>query len=71
MIGIAIQILWLLFGAICCAGVVWLFIYGVKRFIYDIQPNLEAGIWFLFLLLLIIAALTMFASGSIHVPSFR
>lgn len=71
MIGTAIQVLWLLFGAICLAGVVWLFIFGVKTFIYDIPAKLESGIWFLFLLLLIIAALTIFASGSLHVPSFR
>jgi hypothetical protein len=71
MIGLAIQVLWLLFGAICLAGVLWLFIYGVRAFIYDIPARLEQGIWFLFLLLLIIAALTMFAGGSLHVPSFR
>ena len=71
MINLAIQVLWLLFGAICLAGVLWLFIYGIKAFVYDIPPRLEQGIWFLFLLLLIIAALTMFAGGGFHAPSFR
>jgi hypothetical protein len=71
MISLAISVLWLLFGAICLAGVLWLFIFGVRTFIYDIPARLEQGIWFLFLLLLIIAALTMFAGGGFHAPSFR
>ena len=68
MAGIAISLLWLLIGAIILAGVIWLVLYGVKTFITAIPAKLEQGIWFIFLLLLIIYAITAFASGSLPNP---
>ena len=66
MAGLAISLLWLLIGAIVLAGVIWLVLYGIKNFITAIPAKLEQGIWFIFLLLLIIYAITAFATGNIH-----
>jgi hypothetical protein len=63
MIALAIQVLWFLIGAIALCGVVWLVLYGIKAFIYDLPARLEQGIWFIVLLLVIIAALTILAGG--------
>jgi hypothetical protein len=41
-------------------------LYSVKNFITPIPAKLEQGIWFIFLLLLIIYAITAFATGSVH-----
>lgn len=68
MAGIAISLLWLLIGAIILAGVIWLVLYGVKNFICPIPAKLEQGIWFIFLLLLIIYAITAFVSGGVPHP---
>jgi hypothetical protein len=68
MINLAIQILWLLIGIICLAGVIWLVLYGIKTFVVDIPPRLEQGIWFIVLLLVIIGALTLLAGGGFHAP---
>lgn len=68
MAGIAISLLWLLIGAIILAGVIWLVLYGVKNFITPIPAKLEQGIWFIFLLLLIIYAITAFVSGGVPHP---
>jgi hypothetical protein len=69
MAGIAISLLWLLIGAIILAGVICLVLYGVKTFITPIPPRLEQGIWFIFLLLLIIYAITAFVSGRFRIHS--
>lgn len=69
MIAIAIEVLWLLIGAICLAGVVWLVLYGVNNFITPIPGQIEKGIWFVVLLLIIIGALTLLAGGSLR-PSW-
>jgi hypothetical protein len=66
MAGFAISLLWLLIGAIILAGVIWLVLYGIKTFITPIPPKLEQGIWFIFLLLIIIYAITAFTTGSIR-----
>jgi hypothetical protein len=71
MIPLAIDILWLLIGIICLAGVVWLVLYGIKTFVTPIPARLEQGIWFIVLLLCIIGALSLLAGGSFHAPSFR
>ena len=64
MANIAIELLWVLFWIVVCAGVLWLFIYGIKTFIYAaFPPKLEQGVWFLFLILCIIAVITIFAGG--------
>ena len=73
MIALAIQILWLLIGMICLAGVIWLVLYGIKTFITPIPARLEQGIWFIVLILIIIAALTILAGGGgsfFHGPRF-
>jgi hypothetical protein len=64
MLNLAINALWFLIGAVCLAGVIWIVLYGVKEFIYAIPARLEQGIWFIFLLLLIIGALSLLAGGS-------
>jgi hypothetical protein len=69
MIAIAIEVLWLLIGAICLAGVIWLVLYGIKNFITPIPDRIEQGIWFIVLLLIIIGALTLLAGGSLR-PAF-
>ena len=62
MAGIAVALLWLLIGAICLAGVYLLF-YGVENFITPIPERLKQGIWFIFLILIIIY-LIMALTGS-------
>lgn len=68
MIPLAISILWLLIGIICLAGVVWLVLYGIKKFVTPIPERLEQGIWFIILLLCIIGALTLLAGGAFNGP---
>ena len=70
MINIAIEVLWLLIGAICLAGVIWLVLYGISTFITPIPTRIEQGIWFIVLLLIIIGALTLLAGGSLR-PSWH
>jgi hypothetical protein len=66
MINIAIEIIWLLIGAICLAGVIWLVLYGINTFVTPIPDRLQQGIWFIVLLLIIIGALTLLAGGSLR-----
>lgn len=68
MIALAIQVLWLLIGIICLAGVVWLVLYGIKKFVTPVPERLEQGIWFIVLLLIIIGALSLLAGGGVHAP---
>ena len=68
MIPLAIQILWLLIGIICLAGVIWLVLYGIKTFVTPIPARLEQGIWFIVLLLCLIGALTLLAGGGFNSP---
>lgn len=70
MIALAINILWLLIGIICLCGVVWLVLYGLKTIAgVPIPPRLEQGIWFIILILIVIGALSLLATGSFHGPS--
>ena len=73
MIDLAISLLWLLIGIICLAGVVWLVLYGIKTFVTPIPARLEQGIWFVILLLIIIAVLGLLAGegGGLRLPRFR
>jgi uncharacterized membrane protein len=71
MLALAIQVLWFLFGLICLCGVVALVLYGINTFVYPMPARLVQGIWFLVLLLAVIAILTVFAGGGIHSLSFR
>lgn len=70
MIALAINVLWFLIGAIALCGVVWLVLYGINEFIYTLPPRLVQGIWFIVLLLVLIALLTVLSGGG-HLPSFR
>jgi hypothetical protein len=65
MAAMAVELLWLLIYAIIFAGVVWLIIYGINQFIQQIPPRVEQGIWFIVLLLVIIAFVTVIAGGSV------
>jgi hypothetical protein len=63
MAAIAINLLWLLIGAICLAGVIYLVLYGINNFITPIPARIEQGIWFIFLLLIIIYGITALMGG--------
>ena len=69
MIGLAIQVLWLLIGAIVLCGVVYLVLYGLKNIAgVPIPARVEQGIWFIIMILILIGVLTMLAGGSVMVP---
>jgi hypothetical protein len=68
MAGIAVSLLWLLIGAICLAGVIYLVLYGINKFITQIPPLIEQGIWFIFLLLIIIYAIGALFGGGTGLP---
>jgi len=71
MIGLAIQVLWLLIGAIVLCGVVWLVLYGLKTIAgVPIPARVEQGIWFIIMILILIGVLTMLAGGSLVMPHF-
>jgi glucan phosphoethanolaminetransferase (alkaline phosphatase superfamily) len=75
MSAIILGLLWALFWCIVLAGVVYLVLYGINKFIYELPEKLVQGVWFLFLLLCIIALVTVFAGGgggsATFVPHFR
>ena len=68
MPAIAVQLLWLVIGAIMLAGAIWLVLYGIKTFITPVPAKLEQGIYFIFLLLIIIYAITAFVGGGVPHP---
>jgi hypothetical protein len=66
MISLAVEVLWLLIGAIIFCGVIWLVLYGLKNIAgVPIPVRLEQGIWFIVLILILIACLTLLAGGSL------
>ena len=72
MIGLAIQVLWLLIGAIILCGVVWLVLYGLKNIAgVPIPARVEQGVWFIIMILILISVLTMIAGGTLPLPRFR
>lgn len=74
MIGMAIALLWFLIAVIILAGVIWLVLYGLKTIAeIAIPPRVEQGAWFIFLLLVLIYALTIVAGGgsSFSLSHFR
>lgn len=72
MLALAISLLWLLIYGIIFAGVVWLVIYGINNFITPIPERVVQGIWFIVLLLVLIAVLTALGSGGgIPHPNLR
>lgn len=64
MIGIAIQVLWLLVGVIVLGAVIWLVLYVIRMFT-PVPPRVEQALWVIFLILIMIALLTLLAGGSI------
>jgi hypothetical protein len=64
MIGIAINVLWFLIGLIVLAGIVWLAIWVIEKFIYAIPEKVKQGIWVIVLLLALIALLTVLVGGN-------
>lgn len=69
MLTLAIGLLWLLVYALIFCGVVWLVLYGIKTFISPIPSKVENGIWFIILLLIIIAVLTALAGNGSNLRS--
>jgi hypothetical protein len=72
MIQLAINILWLLIGIIVICGVVYVVLYGLKNIAgVPIPVRVEQGIWFIIFLLVLIGALSLLATGSIHGPTLN
>jgi len=72
MIQLAISLLWLLIGVVVLCAVVYLVLYGIKTVAgLLIPPRVEQAIWFVILLLVIIAVLTILAGGSVGPYSLR
>jgi hypothetical protein len=64
MIAIAISVLWLLIGAIVLCGVIYLVLYGLKNIAgVPIPARVEQGVWFIVLIFILIAVLTILAGG--------
>ncbi len=67
-----ISLLWMLIYTIILCGVVWLVLYGIKQFVYkEFPPKLEQGIWFIVLILILIAFVTALTGSGSHLPSWR
>lgn len=73
MISLAISVLWFLVGLIVLAGIIWLAIWVIEKFIYPIPERVKQGIWVIVLLLAMIALLTVLAGGggALRAPFFR
>lgn len=69
MVGLAIDILWLLIGVIVLLGVVWLALYVVKLFL-PLPGRIEQAVWAIVLILCLIGALSLLAGGGgqMHFP---
>jgi hypothetical protein len=71
MVGIAIQLLWILIGVIVICAVVY-FVFWVLRTVMEIPvpQRIEQAVWLIILILVVIALLTLIAGGdaSIHFP---
>lgn len=69
MIALAINLLWLLLGVIVVCLVIYLVLYGIKTIAgLPVPPRVEQGVWFIVLILVLIAALSLLATGSVHGP---
>lgn len=58
-----INILWLLIFIILLAGVIYLAIWVIEKFIYPIPELVKQGIWVIALLLVLIAIVTLIVGG--------
>jgi hypothetical protein len=69
MIGIAIQLLWILIGVIIICAVIYFVFYVLKSVMaIPIPARVEQAVWLIVLILVMIALLTMLAGGG---SSFR
>ena len=72
MAEIAISVLWFLIGLIILAGVIWLAIFVIEKFVMGIPEIVKQGIWVIVLLLALIALITaLVGGGPIHFPKIR
>jgi hypothetical protein len=66
MIGMAINIMWMLLGLVVLCAVIWFVLYIVQSVLeIAIPPRIIQMIWLVVLILVIIAILTILAGGSI------
>jgi hypothetical protein len=66
MLGIAISVLWLLIGVVILGAVIWLVLYVIQTIVgIAIPQRVVQAVWLVFLLLILIAILTLIAGGSI------
>lgn len=72
MINLAIGVLWFLIGLIILAGIIYLAIWVIEKFVMAIPEPVKQGIWVIVLLIALIALLTVLAGGggAIHLPHF-
>lgn len=63
MIGIAINLLWLLIGVVILCAVVYFVLVVLRKMGLDVPERIEQAIYLIILLLVIIAVLTMLAGG--------
>ena len=68
MINLAIAILWLVLGILILGGVLWLALYALRTFGLAIPPQIEKGIWLIFLIICVIGALSLLAGGGFRGP---
>jgi hypothetical protein len=62
MIGLAIQILWLLLGVIVLVAIVWFALYALKMFV-PVPTRIEQLVWIVLLILILIGVLSLLAGG--------
>ena len=62
MVGLAISILWLALGIICVCGCIYLLLYAIELF-FPIPGRVKQLVWVIVLILCLIAALGLVASG--------
>ena len=66
MIALAIELLWLLIGVVILCAVIYLVLYGLKTYAgLPIPERVEQALWFIVMILVIIALLTILGGGGI------
>lgn len=68
MLAMGISLLWLLIYAIVFCAVIYLVMYGIDKFVSPIPERVQQAVWFIVLLLVIIAILTALGGGGTGVP---
>lgn len=74
MIGIAIQLLWILIGVVIICAVIYFVFYVLKSVMeIPIPARVEQMVWLIVLILVVIALLTLLAGGgsSMRFPQIR